>query len=164
MLAIPGLDGRFLHNRLTDFDSVTWTSLGTTPATRRYKVRLWRISIHRDRHPSESGPLSLLILNSMADSSTTGESILNPSPGRRWARRRLPAGIKNVTVGTILRKSASPLSRPGKAERRCWRSQDSMADSSTTPEPILIPLLGRHWAQRQLHTGIKRVLRCQFSM
>jgi len=52
MLAIPGLDGRFLHNRLTDFDSVTWTSLGTTPATHRYKVRLWRISIHRDRPAS----------------------------------------------------------------------------------------------------------------
>jgi len=39
-----------------------------------------------------------------------------------------------------------------------------MADSSTTAEPILIPLPGHHWAQRQLHTGIKRVLRCQFSM
>jgi len=33
----PELDGRFLHNRSTDFDSVTWTSLGSTPATRRYK-------------------------------------------------------------------------------------------------------------------------------
>ena len=37
MLAIPGLDGRFLLNRSTDFDSVTWTSRGATPATRRYK-------------------------------------------------------------------------------------------------------------------------------
>jgi len=87
MLAIPGLDGRSLHNRLTDFDSVTWTSLGATPATRRYKVCLWRISIHRDRHPSESGLLSQTILNPMVDYSTTAESILNPSPGRRWARR-----------------------------------------------------------------------------
>jgi len=39
-----------------------------------------------------------------------------------------------------------------------------MADSSTTALPILIPLLGRHWAQRQLHTGIERILRCQLSM
>jgi len=38
-------------------------------------------------HPSDSGLLSLLILNSMADSSTTAESILDPSLGRRWARR-----------------------------------------------------------------------------
>jgi len=76
MLALPGLDGRFLHNHLTDFDSVTWTSLGATPATRRYKVRLWRISIHRDRHPSESGLLSLTILNPIADSSITAQPIL----------------------------------------------------------------------------------------
>jgi len=46
MLAISGLDGRFLYNRLTDFGSVTWTSLGSTPATCRYEVRLWRIGIH----------------------------------------------------------------------------------------------------------------------
>jgi len=103
MLAIPGLDGRFLHNRLTDFDSDTLMSLGSTPATRRYKVRLWRISIHGVHHPSESALLSLTILN-------------------------------------------------------------SMPDCSTTAQPILIPSLGRHWAQRQLHAGIKRVLRCQFSM
>jgi len=71
MLAIPELDGRFLHNRFTDFGSVTWASLGSTPATRWYKVCLWRISIHGVRHPSESGLLSLTILNSMADSSIT---------------------------------------------------------------------------------------------
>jgi len=133
MLAIPGLNGRFLHNRLADFDSVTWTSLGAMPATRRYKVRLWRISIHRDHHPSESGLLSLTILISMADSSITAESILNPTPGRRWARRQLHAGIKDVTVGPIPMISLSTLvGGPGKADRRCWRSQDSMADSSIT--------------------------------
>jgi len=71
MLAIAGLDGRFLHNRFTDFGSVTWISLGSTPATQRYKVCLWRIRIHGVRHPSESGLLSLTILNSMADSSIT---------------------------------------------------------------------------------------------
>jgi len=103
VLGIPGLDGRSLDNRLTDFDSVTLMSLGSTPATRRYEVRLWRISIHGVHHSSESGLLSLTILN-------------------------------------------------------------SMSDSSTTVQPILIPSLERHWAQRQLHAGIKRVLRCQFSM
>jgi len=158
MLAIPGLDGRFLHNRLTDFDSVTWTSLGATPATRRYKVRLWRISIHGVRHPSESGLLSLTILNSMADSSTTAESILNPTLGRRWTRRQLHAGIKDVTVGPLLMKSLSTLvGGPGKAERRCWRPQDSMADSSTAGQPIFDPSPGRRWTRRQLHAGIKDV-------
>ena len=38
-------------------------------------------------HPSDSGLLSLLILNSMADSSTAPEVILDPSLARRWARR-----------------------------------------------------------------------------
>jgi len=46
MLAIPELDGRFLHNCSTDLGSVTWTLLGSTPATRWYKVRLWRINTH----------------------------------------------------------------------------------------------------------------------
>jgi len=71
MLAIPGLDDRFLHNRSADLGSVTWTSLGPTPASRRYKVCPCRINTHGDRPPPDTGLLSLLILNSMADSSTT---------------------------------------------------------------------------------------------
>jgi len=85
MLAIPEVDGGSLHNHWTDFKSVTWTLLGSTTATRWYKIRLWRTSIYRVRPPSDSGLLSLLILNSMADSSTTASPILNPSPGRLWA-------------------------------------------------------------------------------
>jgi len=42
-LAIPELDGRLLHNRRTDFDSVCGRLLGSTPASQRYKVRLCRI-------------------------------------------------------------------------------------------------------------------------
>jgi len=103
MVAIPGLNGRSLHNRFTDLDSVTWTSLGSRPATWRYEVRLWRISVHGVHHPSESALLPLTIRN-------------------------------------------------------------SMPDSCTTAQPILTPSLGRHWAQRQLHAGMRRVLRCQFSM
>jgi len=71
MLAIPQLDSRFLHNRSTNLGSVTWTLLGSTPATRRYKVRPCCINTHGARPLSDSGLLSLLILNSMADSSTT---------------------------------------------------------------------------------------------
>jgi len=72
--------------------------------------------------------------DSMADSSTAGQPIVNPSPGRHWARRQLHAGIGDVTVASILMKSQHSLGGggPGKAERRCWRSQDSMADSSIT--------------------------------
>jgi len=97
MLAIPGLDSRSLHNRLPNFGSVTRTSMGSTPATCRYEVRLWRISIHGVRHPSESGLLSLIILNSMPDSSTTSQPILDLSPGRHWAQRQLHAGILYVS-------------------------------------------------------------------
>jgi len=98
MLVIPGLDSRFLHNRLANSRSKVTASLGSTSATRRYKVRLLRISIHGVRHPSESGLLSLTILNSMAVSSTAAGPILNLSPGRHWALRQLHAGIRYVPV------------------------------------------------------------------
>jgi len=83
MLAITGLDSRFLHNRMANSRSKDTAPLGSTPATRRYKVRLLHISIHGVRHPFESSLVSLTILNSMADSSTTAQPILNLSPGRR---------------------------------------------------------------------------------
>jgi len=96
MLAIPGLDSGFLHTGLPNSRSKTTASLGSTPATRRYKVRLWRISIHGVRHPFECGLLSLTILNSMAVPSTTAQPILNLSLGRDWARPQLHAGIRRV--------------------------------------------------------------------
>jgi len=40
----------------------------------------------------------------MADSSTTAEPILYLSPGRRWARRQLHAGIRYVSIALILMK------------------------------------------------------------
>jgi len=43
---IPGLDGRFLHNHLTDIDSVTGTSLGSMPAIRQYKDHPCCINTH----------------------------------------------------------------------------------------------------------------------
>ena len=39
----------------------------------------------------------------------------------------------------------------------CWRSQNSMASSSTTTAPILNLIAGDRWARRQLHSGIKNV-------
>jgi len=117
MLAIPGLDGRLLYNRLTDPDSVTWTSQGSTPATCGYEVRLCRISTHGVHHPSESALWSLTILNSMPDSSTTALPILIPSPGRHWAQRQLYAGIKRV----LRCQFSMELYGPGGGKRRGGR-------------------------------------------
>jgi len=41
------LDGRLLHDYLTDFNSVCGRLLGSTPATRRYKVRLCGIKTQK---------------------------------------------------------------------------------------------------------------------
>jgi len=101
MLAIPELDSRFLHNRLANSRSKGTTSLGSTPATRRYKVRLLRISIHGVRHPSETALLSLTILNLMAVSSTTAQPILDLALGRRWAQCQLHAGIRYVSGASV---------------------------------------------------------------
>jgi len=40
------LDGRLLRDRLTDFNFVCWTLLGSTPATQQYNVRPHAINIH----------------------------------------------------------------------------------------------------------------------
>jgi len=96
----------------------------------------------------------------MVDSSTTAELILDLSPGRRLARCQLHAGIRYVSGVSVFIEIA----HPSGSGLLSLVSLNSMADSSTTVELILIPLLGRHWAQRQLHIGIKRLLRCKFSM
>ena len=41
------LDSRYLHNQLTDFDSIFRRLLGLTPALQRYKVHLCRIKTHK---------------------------------------------------------------------------------------------------------------------
>jgi len=46
---------------------------------------------------------------------------------------------------------------PGLNGVGCWRSQNSMADSSTTSAPILDLIAGDYWARRQIHSGIKNV-------
>ena len=61
-------------------------------------------------HPPDGGLLSVLMLNLMAGSSTSAAPIVILSPGRRWARRQLHAGIGYVPVASILMKS---LSTPG---------------------------------------------------
>jgi len=63
------LDGRLLHDRLTDFNSVCWTLLGSTPATRRYKVHL--CGIKTQDIAVHCGGTMLAEFDSMADYSTT---------------------------------------------------------------------------------------------
>jgi len=53
-LAIPELDGRFLHSRWADPGFDCRGSLGSTPATQRYKGRLCRIKTHEIANPCES--------------------------------------------------------------------------------------------------------------
>jgi len=91
----------------------------------------------------------------MADCSTAAGPILNLSPGHHWARRQLHAGIRDVTFASILMKSLHRLrGGPGKAQRGCWQSQSSIADSSTPGWPIPALKARRCWSQRQLYAGI----------
>jgi len=96
MQAIPGLDGRFLYNRLTDLESVTWTSLDSTPATRWYKGRLYRINTHEVIIYSAGGlgraegvvlaipELDVRFLhNCLSDSRSEGRTSLDPAPATR---------------------------------------------------------------------------------
>jgi len=63
------LDGRLLHHHLTDSNSVCWTLLGSTPATRRFKIRL--CGIKAQDTAVHCGDTILAEFYSMADYSTT---------------------------------------------------------------------------------------------
>jgi len=89
--------------------------------------------------PLDCGPLSLPILNSMADSATTAAPILNLSPRRRWARRQLHTGIRSVSGASILMKSLSTLGVVS------WEGKEGM---------LAIPglngrFLHHHWTDRR---------------
>jgi len=53
-VALPELDGRFLHNHCSDSESDCARSLGSTPATQWYKGRLCRIETHEIADPCGS--------------------------------------------------------------------------------------------------------------
>jgi len=70
------LNGRLLHNRWTDFDSVCGGLLGSTPAIQQYKVHLCRIkaqemAVLSGRDLNTTRLVSEGIIFSMADCSTT---------------------------------------------------------------------------------------------
>jgi len=103
MLAIPDLDGRFLHDRWTNPESDCAWLLGSTPAKQRYRIHSSRIFI-RDV-TGLNGMGCWRSQNSMADCSTTTAPILDLMAGDRWARHQLRSGIKDVSVASELRKS-----------------------------------------------------------
>jgi len=71
----------------------------------------------------------------MADSSTTIDLILVLAPGGYWARRQLHAGIRYISVASILMKSLSTVGwGPGKAERGC--AGDPRARCQIPPQPL----------------------------
>ena len=154
-LAIPELDGRFLHGRWTNPESDCGRLLGSTPATQRYRIHPSAIFIHDVTGLNGMG--CWRSQNSMADSSTTTSPILDLIAGDRWARRQLRSGIKDVSVASELRKSLTLVGVVFIGTT--WRYQNSMADYSTTTAPILDLIVGYWWARRQLHRGIRYVLR-----
>ena len=162
-MAILELNGIFLYIGQADFDSVTWMSLGSTPARRRYRVRLCCINTHEMAIYSGGGPgigerVCWRSQISIGDSSTTTTLIFNLLTGHHWARCQLHVGIRYVPVASILMKWISTLGGGHeKAERGCWRSQDSMADSSTTTRPIWILSLGCRLAWCQPYAGLRYV-------
>jgi len=164
MLAIPELDGRFLHTWLADSRSKGTASLVSAPAIRRYKVRLYRINTHEVTIYSAGGlgkgegvvlaipELDVRFLhNRLSDSRSEDRTSLDPAP----ATRRYKEHHCHINTHEIAIYSGGGGS--GQAKRGCWRSQNSIADSSTTAWPIPDLKTQRRWARRQLHDGIRYV-------
>jgi len=104
-LAIPELDGRFLHNHLPNSRSDCGILLGLTPATHWYKGRLCGIKAQEiavfcvgDLYTTII--VALKILYSTADYSSTAGWILILFAGDCWARRQLSNGIRYVSVAS----------------------------------------------------------------
>ena len=100
--------------------------------------------------------IKLLIFYSTADYSTADGWILNLFPGESRVQCPLPNGIRYVSVASELRRSLTLVRVVFTMQVAC-RSQNSMADSSTTTAPILDLVAGDCWARRQLPNGIRYV-------
>jgi len=120
-----------------------FSALSLKPDAMRHTLFITKLNIHTPRPQ-------------LQPSTTARQSILNPTPGCSWARCQLSSGIKGVSVASKLRKSLTLL-RVVFIDTIPWRSQNSMADSSTTTAPILNLIAGDCRARRQLRSGIKNV-------
>jgi len=83
--------------------------------------------------------------NLMADTSKASDPIQDRIAGDCWARRQLRSGVRFISVASILKRSLT-LVRVVFTLESPWRSQNSMADSSTTTGPILNLIAGGYWA------------------
>jgi len=93
-LAIPELDGRFLHNRGTNPESDHVRLSGSTPATQRDRIHPSETCIHDVTGPN--GEECWLSQNVISDSSMTVGPILDPIAGDRQARRPLRNCIRSI--------------------------------------------------------------------
>jgi len=114
MLAIPGLDGGFLYNRGADFGCVTWASFGSKPATRWYKVRLYRISTHEVTIYSAGGlgkaegvvlaipELDVTFLyNRLSDFRSEDRTLLDSAPAtRRYNERHCRINTHEIAINS----------------------------------------------------------------
>jgi len=101
VLAIPELDGRLLHNRCRDVDSVCGRLLGLMPAIQRYKVRLYRINTQEITQSCEIclyniGTLAIAVLdcrflhNYRSDTESDCRGLLGPIPATQQYRIHPP--------------------------------------------------------------------------
>jgi len=151
-LAIPELDGRFLHNHYSDPGSDCRRLLGSTPATQWYKVHPCLIKTHEiavfcagsiryipsyilldGRYPHSWSP----------DCDSVCGRLLGLTSALQWYEVRL-CYIKT-------HESANP------SESDLWTKvmENSMTDSSTTSFLILDLIMGVCWPRRQLHDDIR---------
>ena len=159
MLAIPELDGGFLHNHCSNPGSNCGAMLGSTPATQRYKGRLCRIRTHEI-----ADPCGWCLIGTVAIPDLNGRFLHD-----RWTNLESDSGRLSGSTPATQRYKIDPSATSthhvtGLNGVGCWRSQNSMADYSTTRAPTLDPIVGRCWAPSQLHGGISYVLRRQFPM
>jgi len=112
MLAILELDGRFLHNRLSDSRYEGRASLDPAPATRRNKVRLYRIDTHEVTIYSSGGlgkaegevlaipELDVRFLhNHLSDSRSENTTSLDPAPAtRRYKERHCRINTHEIAI------------------------------------------------------------------
>ena len=160
MRAIPEPNGRFLHPWWPDCRSNGMPSLVSAPAIRRYKVRLYRINTQEVTIYSAGGlgkaegvvlaipELKVRFLhNRLSDSRSECRTSLDPAPAIRRNKER----HAHINTHEIAIYSGGG---PGQAKTGCWRSQNSIADSSTTARPIPDLKTQRRLARRKLHDGI----------
>jgi len=159
MLAIPDLDGGFLHTWLANSRSKGTASLGSAPAIRRYKVCLYRNNTHEVTIYSAGGlgkaegvvlgipDLDVRFLhNRVSDCRSEGRASLDPAPAtRRYKERHCCINTHEIAIysgggvlGRLRGDAGDPRTRwqipPQPVSRFCIRQLEVIGlDASYTP-------------------------------